>query len=131
MRRLLVVMLSLTLAACAQGVFPDQAATGRVQTPTLATSAASASGADTLPQSPDGLLHLDGSGVESVMGKPEFVWSEADAQMWRYRGKACFVDVFLYPGAGVTYVDVRGAGLDTTARDACFRRLVKDHAEAS
>jgi hypothetical protein len=74
---------------------------------------------------PDQLLHLVDDDVRQILGEPEFVWVEADAAMWRYRGPGCFVDVFLYPGQGVTFVDIHGDDLDERARDACYRKMLK------
>jgi hypothetical protein len=126
-RRLYAVALSLALGACSPGAaqHEDAAAPAQPADAALASTATTGGGP---PSGPQGLLHLDEEGVRRLMGDPEFVWSEPDAAMWRYRGQACFVDVFLYPGKGVTYVDVRGDGFGSPNRDACFRSLVEAHA---
>ena len=74
---------------------------------------------------PDQLLHKADTEVRTMLGEPEFIWSEDGAAMWRYRGANCYVDVFLYEGEGVTYVDVQSQGTDERARDACFRTIIK------
>jgi hypothetical protein len=110
-RAALLFVICLGLAACASG-----SAGPEVEAPSID---------DPTGPGPDQLLHLVDTDVRQILGEPEFVWVEADAAMWRYRGQGCFVDVFLYPGEGVTFVDVHGDDLDDTARDACFRGLVK------
>ncbi len=124
MRRLPAIMLSLVLTACTGGPVSDSS------TPEASTVAALIDGAalNALPDRPDSLAGFDADGVRDTLGEPEFVWNEAGATMWRYRGRDCFVDVFLYDSDGVTYVDVRGDGLDDAGRNDCFRRLVEAHA---
>jgi hypothetical protein len=119
MIRAALLFVCLGLAACATG----SAEVGEAEAETVLVPAPSID--DPTGPGPDQLLHLVDADVRQILGEPEFVWVEADAAMWRYRGQGCFVDVFLYPGEGVTFVDVHGDDLDDTARNACFRDLVK------
>ena len=119
-------MLSLALAACTSGsaLQTARALGDRTVGEPSATALALLANAPARTRRADSLLALDAEAVRAMIGEPEFVWTEQGAAMWRYRGEACFVDVFLYEGAGVTYVDVRGEGLDEGARDACFLGLL-------
>jgi hypothetical protein len=117
-RAALLFVICLGLAACAPGSAGPEAETETVLVPASSIDNPTGPG-------PDQLLHLVDTDVRQILGEPEFVWVEADAAMWRYRGQGCFVDVFLYPGEGVTFVDVHGDDLDDTARNACYRDLVK------
>jgi hypothetical protein len=119
MIRAAVILLCLGLAACAAG---DAASTDGDQVLVAAPSLDRPSGPG---PDPDQLLHLADADVRQMLGEPEFVWVEAGAAMWRYRGQGCFVDIFLYPNEGVTFVDVHGDDLDDEARQACFRRLLE------
>lgn len=126
--RLSALTLSLALVACTAGSVNDPQSAAQ---PDVAAALVDAPALEALPDRRSALMALDEAGVRALMGEPEFVWSESGAAMWRYRGMACFVDVFLYEGSGVTYVDVRGDGLDDIGRSDCFRRLVEVHAAAS
>ena len=74
---------------------------------------------------PRALAGLDAVAVRDMLGEPEFVWRQPGAAMWRYRARACLVDVFLYDGDGVAHVEIRGEGLDEEDRSACLRRLLE------
>ena len=126
MRQLRAVMLSFALAACTAGSAQEQAATATTQARPAVVVPVSV---PVLPHTIDSLLALDGEDVRALIGEPEFVWSEAGAEMWRYRGESCFLDVFLYEGDGVTYVDVRGEMLAEPPRSECFQELIAAHAE--
>lgn len=119
MKSVLALLACLIVVACTTGGSQD----GAEAFDTVLVPAPSIE--DPAGPKPDELLHLAHADVRQILGEPEFVWAEADASMWRYRGPDCFVDVFLYVGLGVTFVDVHGEGLDQRARDACYRTLVK------
>jgi hypothetical protein len=123
--RLSALAVGLALVACTAGSVSEPPSQAQ---PDMVAPQVDAPALVALPDRPSGLIDLDEEGVRRLMGAPEFVWNEAGAAMWRYRGRTCFVDVFLYDGQGVTYVDVRGDGLDDTSRHDCFRHLVEAHA---
>lgn len=124
MRRIPALTLSLTLAACTAGPMHDTA-----ETPTSAALMLPAPDqGPSVPSHVEALIALDEIGVRDLIGEPEFVWTQPGAAMWRYRGQACFLDVFLYEGQGVTFVDVRGEGIDDQTRSNCFPSLVKAYA---
>ncbi|MEM7124089.1 MAG: hypothetical protein AAF563_22620 [Pseudomonadota bacterium] len=118
MTRFVVLALCLAAAACAAKA-PEETATTEIEpAPSIQSPGDDAVG-------PDQLLHKADTEVRTMLGDPEFIWSEDGAAMWRYRGANCYVDVFLYEGEGVTYVDVQSQGTDERSRDACFRTIIK------
>ncbi len=119
MTRFAILVLCLTVAACAANK-----SAGTTDTPEIEPAASIQSPADD-SVGPDQLLHKADTEVLTMLGEPEFIWSEDGAAMWRYRGANCYVDVFLYEGEGVTYVDVQSQGTDERSRDACFRTIIK------
>ena len=119
------LVLSLALAACTAGPVQDPAAT-----PTAPALPAAPEAGPAVPTHVQALISLDEGGVRDLLGEPEFVWEQEGASMWRYRGQACFLDVFLYDGQGVTFVDVRGDGIDDVTRSQCFAKLAEAHASA-
>ena len=113
-----VVSISLALVACTAGSSLDRADT--------TTSVAAVEAPDVmLIDAPVKLLHLSEGDLVDTMGEPEFVWVEADAQMWRYDAEGCALFVYLYPD-GVRHVDMQGEGLDDSARSRCFSEIVVD-----
>lgn len=45
---------------------------------------------------PKRLLGLDQGGLSDLLGTPAFMRRDAPAQLWRYRGETCRIDLFLY-----------------------------------
>ena len=119
MMRFAALAMCLTIAACAGKEPADTAETPGIE-PAVSIQSPGSKGVG-----PDQLLHKADTEVRTMLGEPEFIWSEDGAAMWRYRGADCYVDVFLYEGEGVTYVDVQSQGTDERARDACFRTIIK------
>ena len=124
MRRLPTLTLCLALVACTAGP---------VQEPSVTPSAAvmlpvPEQQGPVVPNHVQALISLDEDAVRDLIGEPEFVWTQVGSAMWRYRGQACFLDVFLYDGQGVTFVDVRGDNIDDATRANCFRGLVEARA---
>lgn len=119
MIRLAAPLLGFALIAC---VSPTGSET--VETPYVASIDDVRLPAGVGPE-PAQLISLPDGDVRNMLGDPDFVWSESGAAMWRYQGSGCYVDVFLYDGQGVTFVDVHGDDLDERARAACFRAMIK------
>lgn len=42
------------------------------------------------------LMGLDQDGLQKLLGTPSFMRRDAPAQLWRYAGGGCVLDVFLY-----------------------------------
>ncbi len=123
MSRLPALTIAFALVACTAGPVPEQAPPQAVVLPAPDAGPA-------VPGHVQALISLDAAGVRDLLGDPEFVWDQEGAEMWRYRGQACFLDVFLYDGQGVTFVDVRGDGIDDATRSQCFAKLAEAHASA-
>ena len=123
MRRLPALTISLALAACTGGPAVEPPAT-----PPAAVLLPAPEQGPAIPGHVQALIALNEGAVRDLLGEPEFVWTQEGAAMWRYRGQACFLDVFLYDGQGVTYVDVRGEGIDDATRANCFTGLVQARA---
>jgi hypothetical protein len=80
------------------------------------------------------LRGLDAAQLMQLLGKPTLLRDEATAQMWQYRGEACVLHLFLYPGPGATgekrvqYVEARprqtGAPAATSGPNECLATLV-------
>ncbi len=123
--RLPALTIAFALVACTAGPVPEQA-----PTPSAAVMPPASDSGPAVPSHVQALIAMDEVGVRDLLGDPEFVWDQEGASMWRYRGQACFLDIFLYDGQGVTFVDVRGDGIDDTTRSQCFTRLAQAHATA-
>lgn len=123
MIRAAILVFCLALAACAAET--DPAANGDAEKSGLPAPAAAPSADEPLGPGPDELLHLSDDEVRQILGEPAFVWGETGAALWRYRGKDCYLDLFLYPDEGVTFVEVHGDNLDGRARQTCYQSLVK------
>ena len=62
-----------------------------------------------IDSNPRRLVGLDQSGLTALLGAPMFRRRDAPAELWRYRTRACILDLFLYrPGEGA------GAGAPLT-----------------
>ena len=82
---------------------------------------------------PDRLIGLSSDAVTAVLGAPEFRRREAPAEMWRYRGKTCFLDFFLYrDGAAlrVAHVEARGHDVAVVGEKACYLGLLVERSRA-
>ena len=120
MGRIGAITITLALVACTAGPMQDSDSSGAGK-----DFASVEAGDAMLIDAPESLLHLSELDLKNAMGEPQFVWVEADAEMWRYDSQACALFVYLYPD-GVRHVDIQGDGLDDAERAACFRDLVAE-----
>jgi len=82
---------------------------------------------------PDSLIGLSSDAVTAVLGPPQFRRREAPAQIWRYRTKTCFLDLFLYRDGAtlkVAHVEVRGPDVATIGDKACYLGLLVERSRA-
>ena len=82
---------------------------------------------------PDSLIGLSSDAVTAVLGPPQFRRREAPAEIWRYRTKTCFLDLFLYrEGAAlqVTHVEARGPDVATIGDKDCYLGLLAERSRA-
>ena len=66
------------------------------------------------PDQPNELIGLTMRLLTDRLGKPDFVQRDGPAEIWRYAGSDCFLDVFLYQRSGdlrVAHFEVRGGGI--------------------
>jgi hypothetical protein len=65
---------------------------------------------------PTRLMGLDQDGLQKLLGTPSFMRRDAPAQLWRYAGTGCILDIFLYRnGASGPFVVKHLAARSTTA----------------
>ena len=110
MRRFLVLLATLSLAACATQTTPVQ--TQQEQTP---------------PPAPRG--HLIGLTAEELVqrfGTPALQIREGNSWKLQFRSRLCVLDAYLYPGANgqttyrVTYVEARTPSLASIGQTECI-----------
>ena len=101
----------LAVAACAEGA-PGSAP----GSPPTARPAPSSSPAPPSPQGSEDVkvrefVGLSGGEITTAMGRaPGFRRREGRAEMWRYSGQACLLDLFFYPEGGtqrVAHAEIR------------------------
>jgi hypothetical protein len=82
------------------------------------------------PRAAGDLAGLTGGELRTVIGDPDLVRDEGEAQAWLYRGPSCLLDVFL-EGEGeprVVLATARASGLDRLPEEACLRALSRARA---
>ena len=125
------------LASVGLGACADMAPPPRAKAPATATSTApaastvpaisSAPGTPGVPARPGvevrEFVGLSGAEITSALGRaPAFLRRDGRAEIWRYGGRSCFLDLFLYPKDGahrVAHAELRRreghAGLSESA----------------
>jgi hypothetical protein len=83
---------------------------------------------------PGQLLGLDGDNLTGLLGAPRFTRRDPPAQLWRYRGKSCVLDVFLFKKAGsgsgsgsgsvVRHFEARSLSKTSMTARICLRALL-------
>jgi hypothetical protein len=79
---------------------------------------------------PGRLLGLDGDNLTGLLGAPRFMRRDPPAQLWRYRGKSCVLDVFLFKKAGsgsgsvVRHFEARSLSKTSMTARICLRALL-------
>lgn len=74
------------------------------------------------------LVGLAPAAVAAYLGPPGFKRRDDPAEIWRYAGGSCFLDLFLYKRGGsftVTHVEARGKSVVKVSADDCLRDLFK------
>lgn len=73
------------------------------------------------------LIGLKEDALTRLLGRPGFVRRDAPAQVWRYRARACLLDLFLYPGADgleVTHAEARRIDVARIAVSECLKKIM-------
>ena len=85
---------------------------------------------------PRRLLGLDRVRLTALLGEPEFLRSDAPAELWRYRAPNCMLDLFLYRRAGgvagpvtVQHFTARTNDNGTIAAQRCLEALLRARRE--
>jgi hypothetical protein len=76
---------------------------------------------------PDSLIGLTADAVTAALGAPQFRRREAPAEVWHYRTKTCFLDLFLYldrAALRVTHVEARGHDVAAVGKKDCYLSLL-------
>lgn len=74
-------------------------------------------------------MGLQGMSVAAQLGKPDLVRRDSGVEVRQFRGKACILDLFLYPAGSdlaVKHVELRGPSLDADARRACLAEMIRE-----
>lgn len=148
MRRNLIRVLPLLLAACAQPdpTLPQQALeealaqqraslAGVGAAAPLPAAAAPAASAARQGGAPPGLAaELIGQTPEALrrmLGEPRLRRSEEEAEIWHYQASQCHLDLVLYPDAGgravlrVAFAQARAVGTARRGEAACLRDIAR------
>ncbi len=75
---------------------------------------------------PSRLQSLSATQVVALLGEPGFKREENPAQVWRYTGKACVLELFLYrldKDFQVRHVETRDAKANAVAQDPCIAAI--------
>jgi hypothetical protein len=113
-------------------VQPDE--TGAPGTNAPANAAAPAKTAARTPRA-DELVGMKSGELTALLGEPNLVRTDRQAQVWQYKGTSCVLDLFLYPpkdaeahGAdaerAVVYIESRGKDARQFPGDRCISEVV-------
>lgn len=111
----------------------DVAAENQSATPKPAIASRTPPKPPPLNDDPRQLLGLDGKALAKLLGKPGFVRRDPPAQLWRYRDRACILDLFLYSAeAGdnrrmtVRHFEARSLSKTSTSPRKCLGTLLTE-----
>ncbi len=83
----------------------------------------------TLPSRPEKpLIGLRGKAVVELLGPPGFIHRDRLAEIWRYRGENCLLDLFLYRQGKtmrVRHAEARGKQVEQTGVTDCLRAILR------
>lgn len=154
--RLLLVLLAILPGACAGSREADgealrlaftDARTGFLPAGTAVSASGPGQALVAMPAGPRGrtamvssrpmaAAQLLGAGSDAVRrwwGEPAFRRIEGEAEVWRYDGPACALDLLLYPELGglrVAHAAARASGIEARTEAACLGGLGQPAAQA-
>ncbi len=119
----LAIPVALALAGCAETATKTDAAGG------AAVAAAPAKPEAKPAPTPEVLVGLTGAQLSEALGKPGFRRRDGDAQIWRYTGAGCYLDLFLYRAAAagsfrVDHLEIRSLA-GGVADNGCLADLLE------
>ncbi len=150
-RRALVLaglwLIAAPLAGCLHPVkhnqaaaLPEAASTAAPKAPEGAAPETGAPGVASLPpidDDPDHMMGKDTAALRALLGAPGFLRRDNPAQLWRYVGQGCMLDIYLYrSGPAGTYVVRHLAarpspvGGPAVSARACLGALLRAHRRA-
>ena len=109
-----------------------KAAPSRNETATVPSKSSKNDSLASIPPdaNPQQLIGLESRGLADMLGSPDFVRRDGNAEVWQYPAESCILDVFLYRDKGtlsVDYVELRGRGTALLSRQDCYRRMLQTH----
>ena len=123
----------LILAACAGGAVPEATPApaspdaGQPSDPSIAALPSGPAPAAP-PSEAERLIGLRGELLRAWLGDTVFVRRDGIAEIWRFAGDGCFLDVFLYrerDGLRVAHLDARPrAGNQRITPQSCYGRIL-------
>ncbi|MCM0019653.1 MAG: hypothetical protein NBV67_06640 [Tagaea sp.] len=137
MRRAAGLALALALGACAAPNERAAAPAGAVAPPPVAAPApnAQAAPAPQIAAAPPvagarALVGMTRDALGERLGQAGFVRRDGPAEVWRYRGRDCLLDVFVYRqadgGQRVTHIDARTLQGRPASADPCLDSLERE-----
>ncbi len=141
MKRLAIAGMALTLAACAGAGEPVPATAPATPSPAPVAAQSQAPAAPQQQATPQiaavapvagvrGLMGMTREAIGARLGQAGFVRRDGPAEVLRFRGNTCLLDVFVYREADntqrVTHVDARTLQGRPTLPDPCLDSLEKE-----
>ncbi|MEQ8440658.1 MAG: hypothetical protein RIG88_13170 [Roseitalea porphyridii] len=78
---------------------------------------------------PQQFMGLDGESIALTLGQPDLIRRDGPAEVLQFRGTACVLDLFMYPGddqvLSVRHVELRGASLNANAERSCLAEMIR------
>jgi len=78
---------------------------------------------------PQQFMGLDGNSITLALGQPDLIRRDGPAEVLQFRGQACVLDLFMYPGddqvLSVRHVELRGASLNVDAERSCLAEMIR------
>ena len=124
MRKLAVLIVPLTLAACAGNPPPPAAPVRRVEAPPPPVQPAYS------PQGLEAVIGRTAAYLEAELGTPALDIREGAARKLQFAGPSCVLDAYLYPPQGkgepiVTWIDARLPDGRDAERVSCVTALME------
>ncbi|MBE9604149.1 hypothetical protein IAI18_04670 [Acetobacteraceae bacterium H6797] len=110
----------------------NRASIAALETTTPGTQASGQAGNAAPGAGPRRAVDIEGADARAVLawlGQPTLRRSEGDAEIWRYQGTACHLDMVLYRdgqgGLRVGHATTRAAGIERMTESDCLQSLAQ------
>lgn len=77
---------------------------------------------------PDQFMGAEEDQLLVLLGDADLIRRDGVAQVMQYRGDGCVLDLFMYGDEDqkkVTYIELRGAGMEESDRRACLANIIR------